>query len=240
MSTKEKINYVVDVLRSGNGVSAVRVKFLNGEVYDLPVDKAKQLGDAGQLYGYVDHKFVPCLKCGGVDLAEYYLDDDVLYRADSAMIYNQVNCRLRQGCKLFTVKNLYVICYKGKSFVVKSNILNSGFEINSVIPNELKDGRLFVVIQGMATFNYGSVQAVYNEVLYISCEGIYCIFHSNRKRMEEIVRYYKPVDAVSTAVIDIKQRVINACIENELNKLDVTCRENVIILGNLLINLGGD
>ena len=91
MNTKEKINYVVDVLRSESQVSAVRVKFLNGEIYDLPVDKAKQLGDAGQLYGYVDHKFVPCLKYCGVDLPEYYLDADVLYRADSAVIYNQVN-----------------------------------------------------------------------------------------------------------------------------------------------------
>lgn len=234
MNTKDMINYVVDV----NG-DLVTVKFFNGKVADIPISKAKELVAMQQLYGYVDGEFIPCLKMGAQHFPKYYLKDDVLYRADSAMIYNDCSSRLTADCKFYTVDELYVICYEDQHFVVMSNVLRSGFTVNDVSSFKLDDGRLYVVVQGLSSFCYGTVQAVYNELLYVAKEGVYCLFHSNKKRMEEILRYYRPVEAQSTDVKDIRQKIVNACIESELNKLDVTCHGHVIILGNIAIDMGG-
>lgn len=234
MSTKDMINYVVAV-----GDGSVTVKFLNGKVVELPIAKARELVGMQQLYGYINGEFVPCLKMGDTHFPYYYLKGDQLYHADSAVIYNECNSRLVDDCKFYNMDKMYVICYEGQHFVVLSNVLRSGFVINDVRSFKLDDGRLYVVVQGMTTFNYGTVQAVYNELLYVASEGVYCLFHSNKSRMEEIVKYYKPVDMQSTSVQDIRQKIVNSCIENELNKLDVTCRGHVIILGNMVVDMGG-
>lgn len=239
MSTKEKeINYVIDVEKNGIEIASVTVKFKTGDVVKLPAERARQLGEMGQLYGYVNYDFVPCLQFNSEYLYEYFLKGNILYKADSASIYLECNDRLGGDCSLYTIKDFYVICYKGKHFVVKSHLLTSGFNVNDTRMFVLKDGRMYVVVQGMSTFNFGTVQAVYNELMYVTEEGVYCLYHSNKKRMEKMVQYYKPVDSKSSKLADIQQKIVNASIDTELNRLDVTCRENVIFIGNLAIDMG--
>ena len=233
MSTDNRANYVTAV-----GEDGITVKFCNGETQTLFPEQAHQLADAGQLYGWIDGSFVPCLQVGSYKFYNYYLRGDVLYRADSPLVYNECHNWLQGDFKLYNVKNGYVICYKGKTFVVRSNVLSAGFNLLDVSLYTIEDGRNYVVAQGMALFKFGAVQAIYNEVLYLGEDGVYCLFHSNKKRMEEIVKYYRQVDDTSPKIEDVRQRITNACIEAELGRLEVTCKGNVIWVGNLALNMG--
>lgn len=235
MITKDKINFVVGVNEEAGNVT---IKFCNNEIHEIPIGKAMELVSMGQLYGHIDHKFIPCLKFGNEYFPEYYPTDDKIYRADSPSIYNEMNNRISGETKLYTIQDMYVIYYKGHRFVVKSHIAAAGFVMNDVKEIKLADGRMYIAAQGLSSFNYGVLQAVYNELMFLTDEGVYCLYHSNKKRMEELAKYYKPVDMSSSKIADIKQKIINSNISAEINRFDVTCRENVIFIGNLEINLG--
>ena len=205
----------------------------------ISLEDALFVGRQGKLKGFINNKLVPCIHVGKQFNSEYYFCDGVLYRYWQGD-YVTVNPRVREKfCDVYNVGNTLVIASNGKYWCRKSVLLEKGYNILNSLAFQLKDDRVCVLLQGVKLVNHGTVQAVFNELLWVSNDGIIDIYTTNDSRFESMSKEIKYVTSNSISVNDIKQRVRNCEIKSEMERFTVTLINNVIVIGNLEIDLGG-
>lgn len=203
-------------------------------------DEAVKLGQDGYILGYINNKLVPCIHAEKQFNDKYYFCDSNLYRYDSGS-YFLVNPRIfTKDCAFYNVGNTYVFVKDGNYSCKHSIMLNKKYNFLDANSVHLNDGRLFIHVQGIKNYCYNTVQAIFNEIYYVNGYKLEDIYITDDSNFEKLSAQYKDVSANSKSISDIKQRILNNQIKTELERFNLNKIGNVLILGNLEIDLGGD